>query len=91
MITKYQRIGSFQPFHQDKNQNNRPTQVIDVSVGKPRYLEISHKYISSWNYKMELKEGRIYILTHLFNRYFKHRYIHKTNNENYSLTYRNEL
>ena len=91
LITRYYEKGSFQPYHQDKNSNNLPTQVIDVSIGKERELEICHKHISSWKYRMKLSEKRLYIFTHLFNRHFKHRYIHKSNNVNYSLTYRNEM
>ena len=91
MITKYDKRGAEQPYHSDLNESNKPTQLTNVSIGPKRELEIIHKYIKSWKRRLTLQEGRIYVFTHLFNKYFKHRYIHQSNNINYSLTYRSEI
>ena len=91
MITKYDSFGASQPYHSDLNEVGKPTQLTNVSIGPSRELEVIHKYIKSWKRRIKLQEGRIYIFTHFFNKYFKHRYIHKTNEINYSITYRSEI
>ena len=90
LLTQYNEEGCFQPYHQDKTNRGVPTQVLDISVGPERILEIRHKHIRSWKYEMKLQEGRIYIFTHLFNYLFEHRYIHRSDILNFSLTGRND-
>ena len=89
LVTKYARKGDNQPYHDDLNSANRPTQVTNVVLGPDRILEIKFKN-GGFKLTVKLKEGRIYIFTHLFNKFFLHRYIHKSNNINYSITFRSE-
>ena len=89
LVTKYNRVGANQPYHRDKNSKNKVTQVVDLSIGPPRKLEIIHPE-TGWSTKILLEENNLYIMTHLFNDKFKHKYYHRNNKLNYSLTYRNE-
>ena len=89
LISKYQKKGNHQGYHKDKDARGRTTQVVDVSIGPKRFLEIDHP-TTGYRTKICLEEKKIYIMTHFFNTHFRHKYVHQTNKTNYSLTYRNE-
>ena len=73
MVCKYQKkekkkeVG--QPCHCDRNSGGGITQLVDVSIGEERTLEIKYKYINH-TYEITLREGYMYIFTHAFNKYF---------------------
>ena len=87
MIAKYSQKESGQPWHDDLNNAGGPTQLVDVVLGSQRVLEIKFKE-TGYTMDIKLKEGHIYIFTHLFNRLFKHKYEHGSYDINYSITFR---
>ena len=91
LVTKYDKRGASQPYHSDENNRGKPTQLINISMGETRELEIIHKHVRSWKRRLKLKERRMYIFTHLFNKQFKHKYVHNSNNTSYSITFRSEI
>ena len=89
-MSKYKHKGSKQNSHNDKTSKDKITQVIDVSLGPVRYLDIEQPK-SGYRTHIPLEQGKIYVLTHFFNKHFKHSYIHTSNKiVSISLTYRNE-
>ena len=87
MLSRYLEKGDYQPWHQDLTNQRRPTQLIDVIVGRKRNLRV--KFIeTSYDFNVELKEDCIYIFTHLFNEKYKHKYYHDIDEECFSLTFR---
>ena len=89
LISRYITKGSGQPYHRDRLKDKYPTQVIDISLGPPRELIIRHRYIKNWEIRITLKEGYIYILTHFFNKYFEHKYVHENDSVGFAITGRN--